>query len=154
MPWLGPQLTLTTGVRAHAWRVELGAIYRAPTRVVAEADPAAGARVRMWALAARGCGVLHPGPLELGLCGGLEAGQVIGEGFGYGDARRDPIPWVALTLGPALSYAPRRWLALWLGVDLALPVVRGTFAAAGLGRLYTVGPVSLRGALGLEFRFP
>jgi hypothetical protein len=107
----------------------------------------------MWALGARGCGVLHPGPFELGLCGGFEAGQAIGEGQGYSGSRGDAIPWAAATLGAALSWAPRRWLALWLGVDLAVPVLRGRFTTAGLGELFKVGPVSLRGALGLELRF-
>jgi hypothetical protein len=152
LPWVGPQVTLAGGLLGRAWRSELALAYRAPSRVVAADDPDAGAWIRMWTIGARGCGVLRPEPVEFGLCGGLEAGQAIGEGYGYAGARRDPIAWLAVTLGPTLTWAPRRWLALWIGPELAIPALRGRFAAAGLGTLFRIAPVSLRIGLGLELR--
>lgn len=153
LPAVGPQATLAAGLRGRAWRSELVLAYRAPTRVVAADDPAAGASIRMWSLGARGCGVLPVRPLELGLCGGFEAGQAVGAGEGYLGARRDRIAWFAVTLGPTLSWTPRPWLALAIGPELAIPALRGSFTVAGLGTLFKVAPVSLRLAAGLELRF-
>jgi hypothetical protein len=153
MPRVGPQAALAGGLLGGRWRVELTAMYRAPTTQYTEVDPSAGARVRMWALGARGCGVLRAGAVELPLCGGLEAGQALGEGVGFGGARTDRLPWVALVFGPALAWAPRPWLALWLGADLAAPLLRGTFSAVGLGPMFEIAPVSLRATAGLELRF-
>ncbi|MFY0539853.1 hypothetical protein [Nannocystis pusilla] len=58
-----------------------------------------------------------------------------------------------MVFGPAVAWAPRPWLALWFGADVGVPLLGGTFSAAGLGRMFTIAPVSLRAALGLEFRF-
>lgn len=153
LPWVGPQVALAGGLLGRAWRSELAATYRAPSRVLAADAPGVGAWIRMWTLAARGCGVLRPERLELGLCGGIEAGQAIGEAYGYPGARRDPIPWLAVTLGPTLSWSPRRWFAVWFAPELAIPALRGRFSAAGLGTLYRIHAVSLRLGLGLELRF-
>lgn len=153
LPWVGPQVALAGGLLGRAWRSELAATYRAPSRVLAADAPGVGAWIRMWTLAARGCGVLRPGRLELGLCGGIEAGQAIGEAYGYPGARRDPIPWLAVTFGPTLSWSPRRWFAVWFAPELAIPALRGRFSAAGLGTLYRIHAVSLRLGLGLELRF-
>ncbi|MBZ5711009.1 hypothetical protein [Nannocystis pusilla] len=153
MPRVGPQVGLAGGLLGERWRVELTGFYRAPTTQYTEADPRAGARVRMWAVGARGCGVLRGGPVEFPLCGGLEVGQVTGEGVGFVGARTDRFAWVAAVFGPAIAWAPRPWLALWFGADVGVPLLRGTFSAAGLGPMYEIAPVSLRAALGLEFRF-
>ena len=153
MPRVGPTVGLAGGLVGKRWRVELAGSYRAPTTQFTAVDPTAGARVRMWAVGARGCGVPRAGQLEFPLCGGLEAGQVIGEGVGFIGARTDRIAWAAVVFGPAVAWAPRPWLALWFGADVGLSLLRGTFSAAGLGAMYEIAPVSLRAAVGLEFRF-
>ena len=152
-PRIGPQVGGAGGVLGRRWRVELTGMYRAPTTEPSPVDPKTGARVGLWAVGVRGCGVLRPAKLELWVCGGLEAGQVLGEGVGFAGKRRDRFAWLAGTVGPALAWAPRRWLALWLGAELAVPVLGGEFAARGLGRLYKIAPVSIRAGLGLEARF-
>lgn len=153
MPGVGPQLGLTTGLLGARWRAELTGMYRAPTTRFTDVDPSAGARVRLWTVGVRGCWVPPTRGVEVPLCGGLEAGQALGEGVGYAGAQADRIPWVAALLGPALAWAPRPWLALWLGVDLALPLRQASFSADGLGTMFESAPVSLRAALGLEIRF-
>lgn len=153
LPRVGPQAGLAGGVLGRRWRAELTAIYRAPTTEFTAIDPSAGARVRMWAVGARGCGVPRAGRVEFPLCAGVEVGQTIGQGVGFEGARADRFGWAAVVLGPALAWAPRPWLALWLGADLGLPLRRGTFGATGLGTIFEIGPVSLRAALGLELRF-
>ena len=152
-PRIGAQVGGAGGVLGRRWRAELTGMYRAPTTEPSPVDPKAGARVGLWAVGVRGCGVLRPAKLELWVCGGLEAGQVLGEGVGFAGKRRDRFAWLAGTVGPALAWAPRRWLALWLGAELAVPVLGGEFEARGLGRLYKIAPVSIRASLGLEARF-
>ena len=153
LPKIGGQVAGAGGLLGRRWRAELTGSYRAPTTAYSPSDPSAGARVGLWTVGARGCGVLRPAMLEVMVCGALEAGQVIGEGVGFAGGRRDRFAWVAGALGPALAWAPRRWLALWLGVELAVPVLGGEFEARGLGRLYKIAPVSLRAGLGIEARF-
>lgn len=153
MPRVGPTVGLAGGLLIRRrGRVELTGLYRAPTTQYTAIDPSAGARVRMWAVGARGCWVPEARRVEVPLCGGLEVGQALGEGVGYAGARSDRFVWAAALLGPALAWAPRPWLALWLGADLAVPLRRGSFGAAGLGTIFAIAPVSLRAALGLEFR--
>lgn len=155
MPRIGPQVALAGGVfdARRRWRVELTGLYRAPTTVFTAIDPSAGARVRMWAVGARGCGVPGVGRSGFPLCGGFEVGQAIGEGVGFAGRRADRFAWVAVVLGPAFTWAPRRWLSLWVGADLGVPLLRGRFEVKGLGTVFEIAPVSLRAALGLEFRF-
>jgi len=153
MPRLGPTFGLAGGLVGKRWRVELTGLYRAPTTRFTTVDPTAGARVRMWAVGARGCGVPRAGQIEFPLCGGFEVGQAIGEGVGFVGARTDRIVWAAAVFGPAVAWVPRPWLALWFGADVGLPLLRGSFSAAGLGSMYEIAPVSLRAAMGLEFRF-
>ncbi len=153
LPKIGAQLSGAGGLLGRRWRAELTAAYRAPTTAYAATDPTAGARVRLWTVGARGCGVLRPARIEVALCGALEAGQVLGAGVGFTGGRSDRFAWLAGALGPAVAWAPRRWLALWLGVELAVPLLGGAFEARGLGTLSKIGPASLRAALGVEARF-
>lgn len=153
LPRVAPQAALAVGVFGRRWRVELHGMYRAPTSVHLADRAPVGARSRMWMVGARGCGVLRAGVFEIPLCAGFEGGQVASDGVGFTGARRDTVPWAAAAVGPNLAWAPRRWFALWLGVELAVPLVRGSFLIQRLGEVYKVGAVSLRVGLGLEFRF-
>lgn len=153
LPHVGPLVALAGGLRGPRWRIEATALYRAPTTRDLVAVPDVGARVRLWTLGARGCGVPRARRLELPLCAGLEVGQLLGAGVGFAGARRDSILWLAAVFAPALAWTPRPRLALWLGGELALPLLRGTFSAAGLGPLFEIAPVSLRLTAGLELRF-
>lgn len=153
LPHVGPLVGLAGGLLGARWRLEATALYRAPTTRYLVAVPDVGARVRLWTLGARGCGVPRARRLELPLCAGFEVGQLLGEGVGFSGARRDSMLWLAAVFGPALAWTPRPRLALWLGGELAVPLLRGTFSAAGLGPLFEIAPISLRLTAGLELRF-
>lgn len=155
LPRVAPTANLTAGLLGRRWRVELGGTYRAPTNSPpGEFDPQVHARIRLWTVAARGCGVLRASVLEFPLCAGLEAGQTVSAGEGLAEPKTRYEPWLAALVGPALVWAPRRWFALWLGVELGVPFLRRPFEVKDLGvTLYTVKPVSLRAGFGLELRF-
>lgn len=161
LPRVAPTANLTAGLLGRRWRVELGGMYRAPTRAPNPVEPTIGARIRLWTVAARGCGVLRPWVLEIPLCAGVEAGQAIAHGYGYA-GRTERVPWVAALVGPALAWAPRRWIALWLGVELGVPVIGGRFASCesptncepteALPDHFNIPRYSVRAGLGLELR--
>lgn len=154
MPGVGGQVQAAAGPLGRHWRVELRGLYRAPTSAFASDDPAAGGKIGLWTVGTQGCGVLRPSVLEVPLCAGVEVGQALGSGFGFADARPSRLLWAAVTVGGALAWAPRRWLALWLGLELGVPLVRGSFGIGGLGVVHRIGAVSPRAALGIELRFP
>lgn len=151
LPRIAPTANLTLGLLGQRWRVELGGTYRAPTVEHRDDLPELGAKLRLWTVAARGCGVLRPSALEIPLCGGLEAGQVLARGT-YDGAGSGRLPWLAAVVGPALVWAPRRRFALWLGVELGVPLIGGNFTSDGR-ELSTIKRISLRAGLGLEVRF-
>lgn len=135
----------------EAWRVELGARWAAPRRVV---DTGAAASIDAWMVELRGCGVPKPGPIELPICLGVEAGLVRGLG-------RDPVPdparatfaWLAPSLSVGLRWAPVERFAFGPELALVVPVTRGRFVAGTreLDRLATIGA---RALLELELRLP
>ncbi len=155
LPRIGPTLNPAVGVQGERWRLELTGLYRAPTRAHAAEDPRVSARLRLWSIGVRGCGLVRRGRLEIPLCLGVEAGQAIGDADGpLARVQRARLPWLAVVAGPALAWAPRPWLALWFGVDVAVRTIPGKFTVTGAGDVHTIGPVGLRAALGVEARFP
>ena len=154
LPRVGPLLNPAVGLQGERWRLELTGLYRAPTRAYAD-DRRVSARLRLWSIGVRGCGVIRRGRLEIPLCLGAEAGQAIGDADGpLARVQRARLPWLSAVAGPALAWAPRPWFALWFGVDVAVRLIPGKFTVTGAGDVHTLGPVGLRAALGVEARFP
>jgi len=135
-------------------RVELGATFLPAKRARFDARPAAGGELRLVAADARVCPRWQWGGLGLDACAGVQAGAVHGRGFGIDQPATTRQPWVALTVGPRLSYAPIRWLAIGLGADLLVPFVRPAFTVESLGRLWRPLPAGFLGMLGVELRLP
>lgn len=158
MPGVGPIIKTAGGVFGWRWRLEVTGLYRAPSRAAADDAPGVTGVLRLWTLGLRGCGVLRPGPLELPLCLGAEAGQAIGDAEGsLVRSQRARLPWLAAVVAPALAWSPRPRFAVWIGLELAVPLLPGKFTVAVGGEPRTVhsyAPVSLRTGLGVEVRFP
>ncbi|MBL9105331.1 MAG: hypothetical protein JNL82_30570 [Myxococcales bacterium] len=151
LPGVAAALGLVAGLAGERWRAELTALGRLPHRTPT-ADPAVSARLAMWAIGARGCGVPRARRLDFPLCAGLELGQERGRSVGLtpdGSAAR---VWAAAVASASLAHAPRPWLALVLEVELAVPLVRRDWLISGLAPVHHTGPVDLRGFAGLEFR--
>jgi hypothetical protein len=154
LPRIAPTASLTLGLLGQRWRVELGGTYRAPTagqyrddhrRHRRPAPPVDRRRARL-----RRPAPLGPRDPAVRRTRGWPGAR---PGDGY-DGARPAGPWLALVVGPALTWAPRRRIALWLGVELGVPLIGGSFTSDGLGELYTIQSprISLRAGLGVELR--
>lgn len=150
-------VSLGAATWGRAWRAELGVSYWTPV----ESTPTGatgGGRLQQWTIDARGCGLLRPGPLELPLCAGIDAGAVHGEGIGVPAARQVASLRLAFAAGAALVWAPARLqgrLGLRLDADLLVALVRARFRAtpAAPGLVYYTPPVGGRIGAGIEVRF-
>lgn len=139
-------------LRGEAWRVELGARWITPRRRLE--DSGISARVDAWMLELRGCGVPSPGPIELPICVGFEAGAVRGRGL-------DPLPdptsasfaWLAPSLSVGLRWAPVDRFAFGPELQLVVPLTRGSFVA-GAALVDRLVPLGARALLELELRLP
>jgi len=154
LPGVAGGVAVGAGVLGRKWRADLVGSYWFPRETGVPTEPRAGGEVSMWAVGARGCWVPGARAFEFPLCAGMEAGVLRGratrETVGSGLARE---PWVAALASASLAWAPRKEVAIVLGVDALVPLRRSGFTI-GDEVLYTVAPVGVRGNLGVELRFP
>ncbi|PCC72536.1 hypothetical protein SAMN02745121_08750 [Nannocystis exedens] len=143
------------GVMRRRFRVELGAAGLAPRETRPDPTLAAGARLSLWTATLRACGVAGIRPrLELVGCGGLEAGALLGAGLGVEGARTRAQPWFAVVVGPELAVPLTRGVAVTLGADAVVPVVRPLFVLDGVGPVFRANPAAFRAVLGVQLRIP
>lgn len=154
LPGAATSFTLVGALLGPHWRAELTALVRLPTQKSSAQFESVGGRLGHWAVGARGCGVPSIRRTEFTLCGGLEAGQVYGRGFGFEGARSMTVPWAAALLAPGIAFAPVPRLAVVLEAQLGVPFNRAQLVIEQLDTLHTVGPVFGRGIAGLEVRLP
>ncbi len=133
-------------------RVELLGNYATPTRTRLTGTPTAGATVSLTSGGIRGCGVPGRSIVEIPLCLGVELGSMRATGFGVDDSRTTRSLWAALDLGTGLVIVPTPRLALWLGLDGQLALVRPSFLIINGGEVWRSGPLGLRAWLGVEVR--
>jgi hypothetical protein len=147
-------LTAAFGVMRRAWRLELGVLGLVPRDTRPDPDRPPGARLSLWTGSVRGCGVARLRPrLELAGCGGLEIGALLGTGLGVDDARTRAQPWLAAVVGTELAWPVGRRVALTLGVDAVVAILRPLFVVAG-GPVFRAHPAAFRATLGVQLRIP
>ncbi|WAS95545.1 hypothetical protein [Nannocystis punicea] len=159
LPAVSNELGLGVALLGARWRAEVVAHGRLPARVRAPDQPSIGADLSLWAVGVRGCAVprvSRPAPslrtFEFPLCAGAEVGQVLARSVGLAVPGRVGLVWAAITAAPGVQWVPRPWLAVGLQVELAAPLLRHEFVIRGLPPLHRLGPVDVRGLLGVEFR--
>lgn len=112
-----------------------------------------GGRFRTTAARLQGCWSPGIGPVDFPLCGGVELGELRGDGYGVrvgGSSRR---LWLALVTGGGVAWAPLRQLALGVRGELVVaPLVRRF--TLGNDPLFTTRVVGGRGLLTVEVRLP
>ncbi len=151
-PGLGGGGGLAVGLGATFWRADLSGMVSAPTST--DDDPAV--RAWAWAMGVHGCGTFDVlgGRLQPGLCGGVEAGEQLGEGTGeLVNTQPQRGPWVAATLGPTLRAFVVPGFAIVLDVDAILSGLRPGFEVRD-GARHEPNVIAPRVALGVELHIP
>lgn len=134
-------------------RLEARAHYFFAQRAMYPGQPV-GADFDLWIAAAVACFEPRWSSVSLPVCSGLEAGAVRGRGVGVSDPGPGAAAFVGLPVDVAVTWAPTRWLALWLGPRATVSLRRPPFHVRGLDTLFRVGPGALRVVAGVEVRFP
>ena len=143
-------LVLALGPRA---RIELTGSYWAPRRAHLAQTAGPGADISLAAGGLRGCAVPRRGRLEVPLCLGAELGSMRATGVAVSDLRSARSLWLAMAPGMAVVFILRPRLAIWLGFDGLVNVVRPQFVIDGAGEVWRASRGGIRGWLGIELRF-
>jgi hypothetical protein len=141
---------------ALAWpraRIELGVMHTFEQRAE-HPDLDVAVRVWQWTAIARGCWTPRVGPLELPVCGGLEAGASQGRAVGVPERETVASAFVAAVAGVGLAWPFARRFALWVEVDGWVGSTQPAFTIEGHDPLFTTRRGGVDGVVGLEVRFP
>ena len=147
-----PGGALSVGWRfAHA-RADLRASLFASRAANVAGFPETGGRLSLASLAADGC-VLWGRAVSLGPC--VVAGVDRVHGTGTGPIAAGEVTNFAPFLGGGLrgEWRLSRWVAPFVDVQAAIPLVRARFSVENVGLVHEAAAVSFRGAAGLELRF-
>jgi len=139
-PDVGALIRPTFGFAGRPWSVEATGAFRTRTGVDVGTVPGVGGEIGGWSVGLRGCGRPHL-PLrwlEVPLCGGVEAGQVLGGGIGFEGAQRAAIPWLALYGSAGLGFVPTPLFSLSLHGEVGVAPLRGQWVIEGLGEAYAI----------------
>ena len=93
------------------------------------------------------------GPLELPVCGGLEAGATQGRAVGVSVRRTASSPFVAAVATVGLAWPFARRFALWVAVDGWVGLTQPAFTVETLDAWFVTRRGGVDGVLGLEVRF-
>jgi hypothetical protein len=141
--WLG------AGVVGRRFRVDFALHWLAPRRIRPFDDaPSTGVTLQQGGATVRGCVVPTNGALSFAACAGIDAGFVRGRGIGLGTPSTTWAPWVALDVGPELSWYSRRRIGVWASVDALVSLVRPRWSVRDLGEVAEARWVGLRLLLG------
>ncbi|WAS90109.1 hypothetical protein [Nannocystis punicea] len=140
------------GILWRRLRMEAVGHYMPPRPLTFGAEDARVGTVARWALGVRGCGRFIRGVLEIPVCLGLEAGQLLAEGAGITvDPRRARPPWFAASLGLGLVWSPHPRVGLGVRTDFLVTPLRAPFTVSD-ELVFITQPVGVRFAGGLEIR--
>lgn len=115
--------------------------------------PTVGAELQQAFVVVRGCGLLRPdSAVQLPLCGGIEAGALVGRGRGVERARTDSIPWLAVQARTGLLGWVHPRIGLSVGVEPFVALYRPAFRISPVGVLWRPEAAGVRGMAGVEIR--
>jgi hypothetical protein len=141
------------GLLGRRWIVQAGPVHRVRTEASVALPRPAGGRFRLTA-AQLGAGPrLAWGAFELPLWAGLELGAIWARGTGEVDPLTVRRLWTAAVASVGVGWAPRDALALHVGVEGVVPLLRPTFTLGDAARVLTVGSAAVRAWLGVTGRF-
>ncbi len=137
-----------------ALRIELGAMIWIPKSAAVADHAGAGGTVSLFTGALHGCFVpIRARAVELGACGGLEAGRIAAEGFGVTSPATNSGLWLAPGLGLLAVWRAGPRLGIVAEAEALAPLVRDEFTLLNVGDVHRAPPLTGRAAVGLEVRF-
>lgn len=137
------------GARWHAW---VGGLHRFGSRRSASGAADLGGRFRMDAGQLGAGPRLRWGTFELPLRAAIELGAITARGTGELVPRDSRRLWAAALVGAGARWVPIPRLAVELGVEAVVPLLRPRFRVGSIP-IATVGPIGVRAWLGLSVRF-
>lgn len=155
--WLpiGGDASLALALAWRWFRFEFSGTYGPRRRLRFDNPATSGADASGWLVGARACGVLHATPwLDVPLCGGVEAGQLLARPVRLDRGRIGRPTWIAASVGPALRFVVHPRVALWLGPEFLIGLVRGRVTVTNDAvPLFDSAAVGARLHAGIELRF-
>jgi len=154
--WLpvGGEVQATFGLAWERARLEVRGLWGIRRRVRLDRVPEAGADISGWAVGALACGVVvSRRAIAFHVCGGIDAGQVIGRPIGLERPQTVVRPWVDLAAMTPILFPIHSRVALTLVPELVVAVTHPAFTIAGVSEpIYQAAPVGGRFRGGIEVR--
>lgn len=141
------------GLLGRRFTIQASALHRIRTEMLAALPIPAGGRFRLTAGQLLAGPRLRWGRLELPLAAGVEAGAIWARGTGAVEPIAVRRAWAAAVARVGVGFAPWEALALQLGVDGVVPLLRPVFTLGDEVEVHAVGPVAVRAWLGVTVRF-
>jgi len=145
---------LSGGIRGRRWRAEARARYAFARPVDDSAPLQGGADISLWTGGASGCYEPRFGRISLPLCGGASVGQMLASGRDVARPQDAVFPFAEVTAGGGATMAFTRTIALAVGIEGALSIVRPKFHVEDRPPLFRAGAGATRVLAGLEVRLP
>lgn len=153
LPSPAGHVAAAVGLYGRRFVVQAGALHRIRADASTTLPQPAGGRFWVTAAQLLAGPRLRWGALELPLAAGLELGAIGARGIG----EVEPIPvrraWAAALASVGLGWAIRPALAVQLGVDGVVPLLRPEFTLDEDVEVLTVGPIAARAWVGVGGRF-
>lgn len=154
LPAPSPGLGGAVGLSIDDLRIEAFGAWFSDQRALVASNGDAGADVRLVLGGLRGCYTVARDPLEIGACGGFEAGSLSASAVGVRSPGDGTALWLAPELGVVAAHPFTPQLAIVLDVSVLAPLGREHFELRDVGEVYRPRAVTARTTLGLEFRLP
>jgi hypothetical protein len=155
LPGATPGAGLYVSLQLPVFRLELGgqAHWSGVARYDSPAPVTAGADLKLFFGAARGCVTPGSGRWVFPICGGLELGVMRGVGFGVPATSTTTGVWGGVVVGPAVRLQLLSQLSLWVEADASLTLLKPEFHMRNLPTLFTPPAGGSRAAAGFEVNF-
>jgi len=149
VPSLGPGVQLGLGMRGRRWRVEATGTFWVPRELEHEGVTTS---LSLGYAALRGCYEPRVRRTSFPLCGGAEAGAMIGRANEISQAGSLSLVWAAVAASVGVTWAPVRRFAVWLDLVGTGHLTRPRFVVEGLGEMHRAEAGGVRLLGGVEVR--
>ena len=154
LPRTAAGVALSAGVRGRRWRAEARGRYFFARPVDYPEPIAGGADISLWTGGVSGCYEPRFGRWSLPMCGGAAIGQMHAAGRDVALPQNASYPFAEVTAGAGATVTLSRRIAVTVGVEGAIPVIRPRFHIDDRPQLFRAGAGATRVLAGIEARLP